>query len=205
MATGHHHHHHQRWAEHVFPLPDHQIYARIYCRRKSTLIFLQIYSIFDDAKKASHTRVYTRIQLINWQTNVFLLCFLDSCNLSEGRECWHAEYGRGCAVYLGTGPHTSQEGSGRRVVTLRILLMNGPRRRSADRWPSRSPTWTKAPPRLDFASASPYYLISYPSSRAGKWLLRKILSVQFLATICPVSTSSSQSFVFHKSVMEFVY
>ena len=52
LATGHHHHHHQRWAGHVFPLPDHQIYARIYCHRKSTFIFLQIYSIFDDAKKS---------------------------------------------------------------------------------------------------------------------------------------------------------
>ena len=86
MATGHHHHHHQRWAGHVFPLRDHQIYARIYCHRKSTFIFLQIYLIFDDAIKASHTRVYTRIQLINWQTNVCLLYFLDSCNLSERKE-----------------------------------------------------------------------------------------------------------------------
>ena len=50
-----------------------------------------------------------------------------------------------------------------------------------------------------------FHPLSRKSSRAGKWLLRKILSVQFLATICPVSTSSSQSFVFHKSVMEFVY
>ena len=59
----------------------------------------------------------------------------------------------------------------------------------------------------DLISPLPH-VIQYPiniPSRAGKWLLRKILSVQFLATICPVSTSSSQSFVFHKSVMEFVY
>ena len=151
--------------------------------------------------------MYTRIQLINWQTNVFLLCFLDSCNLSEGRECWQAEYGRGCAVYLGTGPHTSQEGSGRRVVTLRILLMNGPRRRSADRWPSRSPTWTKAPPRLDFASASPYPIPhQYPIK---SW---EVASEE--NSICPIPcfpsalslfTRSSQCFAFYKSVLEFVF
>ena len=42
-------------------------------------------------------------------------------------------------------------------------------------------------PRLDFASsASPFPIpISQQSSRAGKWLLRKILSVQFLAFHLP--------------------
>ena len=112
-------------------------------------------------------------------------------------------------MYLGTGPHTSQEGSGRRVVTLRILLMNGPRRRSADRWPSRSPTWTKAPPRLDFASASPS--IRYPIDRQELGKLEVASEENF---ICPIPcfpsalslfTCSSQYFAFYKSVMEFVY
>ena len=118
-----------------------------------------------------------------------------------------AEYGRGCAVYLGTGPHTSQEGSGRRVVTLRILLMNGPRRRSADRWPSRSPTWTKAPPQTWFRLC-----LTFPSNIPT--IVKSLEVASEENSICPIPcfpsalslfTPSSQCFAFYKTVVEFVY
>ena len=119
-----------------------------------------------------------------------------------------AEYGRGCAVYLGTGPHTSQEGSGRRVVTLRILLMNGPRRRSADRWPSRSPTWTKAPPQTWFRLCLTFHPIShqYPIK---SWEVASEENSSCLIPCFPSAlslfTRSSQCFAFYKSVLEFVF
>ena len=120
-----------------------------------------------------------------------------------------AEYERGCAVYLGTGPHTSQEGSGRRVVTLRILLMNGPRRRSADRWPSRSPTWTKAPPQTWFRLFCLTFSNSNIPTIVKSW---EVASEE--NSICPIPcfpsalslfTRSSQCFEFYKSVTDFVY
>ena len=110
--------------------------------------------------------------------------------------------------YNYTTEHTSQEGSGRRVVTLRILLMNGPRRRSADRWPSRSPTWTKAPPQTWFRLCLTFHPIShqYPIK---SWEVASEENSSCLIPCFPSAlslfTRSSQCFAFYKSLIEFVY
>ena len=208
MATGHHHHHHQRWAGHVFPLPDHQIYARIYCHRKSTFICLQIYAIFDDAKKASHTRVYIRIQLINWQEKCFSFMFPGFVQPVRGKRMLARrvrERMRG--VFRDGSTHVA-----RRLWSACSNLED-----IAHEWPTTTIRRPLAKPLTNLDQSSSPDLISplhltFPSNVPSIVKSWEVASEE--NSICPIPcfpsalslfTRSSQYFAFYKSVMEFVY